>query len=293
MIKIINKKIGKNYLIFISLIIILLFSSSVYGVTTLTDNLVSYYTFDSDATDSLGINDGTNIGGINQESKINNGYEFNGTGANVDIPNITTISNALNYSVSLWYKTSDTSTERDLYHVIKTGTNKNHLKFGANNLYGCIYEGGYTCKSQATTDTASWHHVVVIWDATQNVMTMYFDNVSVSGTSTIGSPSSEGASIGGSADGLYEFFNGSIDEVGIWNRTLTITEVNELYNSDSGNQYPFEVPSVEDIKRVSKVTFAPSFLSSFSTLIVSPVFTLYCFPPVLIIAILLIIIINL
>jgi hypothetical protein len=34
-------------------------------------------------------------------------------------------------------------------------------------------------------------------------------------------------------------FNGSIDEVGIWSRALTSSEVTSLYNSGSGRQYPF------------------------------------------------------
>ena len=35
------------------------------------------------------------------------------------------------------------------------------------------------------------------------------------------------------------FLNCYIDEVGIWSRTLTSTEVSDLYNSGSGLQYPF------------------------------------------------------
>lgn len=34
-----------------------------------------------------------------------------------------------------------------------------------------------------------------------------------------------------------------MDEVGIWNRTLTSSEVSELYNNGSGNQYPFSMPA--------------------------------------------------
>ena len=38
-------------------------------------------------------------------------------------------------------------------------------------------------------------------------------------------------------------WNGSIDEMGVWNRILTPTEIGQLYNSGNGLAYPFgEVP---------------------------------------------------
>jgi len=41
--------------------------------------------------------------------------------------------------------------------------------------------------------------------------------------------------------GVGQFFKGIIDEVGIWNRALTSTEISELYNSGNGLQYPFGI----------------------------------------------------
>lgn len=40
-------------------------------------------------------------------------------------------------------------------------------------------------------------------------------------------------------DGVSRFFNGLIDEVGIWRRTLSLEEVLLLYNNGNGLQYPF------------------------------------------------------
>ena len=34
------------------------------------------------------------------------------------------------------------------------------------------------------------------------------------------------------------YYNGILDEIGVWDRELTSTEVTELYNSGSGKQYP-------------------------------------------------------
>src|SRR6202035_2479657 len=44
----------------------------------------------------------------------------------------------------------------------------------------------------------------------------------------------------GKYNGSYQaYFDGDIDEVSIWNRALTSTEVSDLYNSGGGLQYPF------------------------------------------------------
>ena len=38
-------------------------------------------------------------------------------------------------------------------------------------------------------------------------------------------------------------FNGQLDEVGVWSRALSPTEVTQLYNSGSGTTYPFQTPT--------------------------------------------------
>jgi len=42
-----------------------------------------------------------------------------------------------------------------------------------------------------------------------------------------------------SVDFYGNYLNGSLDEIGIWNRSLSPTEVDALYNNGSGNTYPF------------------------------------------------------
>jgi hypothetical protein len=39
--------------------------------------------------------------------------------------------------------------------------------------------------------------------------------------------------------GSGSFYNGYLDEVGVWSRALTSSEVTQLYNSGLGLQYPF------------------------------------------------------
>lgn len=84
-----------------------------------------------------------------------------------------------------------------------------------------------------------WAHLVGTFDGT--TLRLYVDSVIDETTVTWNHPISYDANsiltIGSRGDGL--FLTGSIDEVGIWNRALTQTEINELYNSGSGRTYPF------------------------------------------------------
>jgi hypothetical protein len=47
---------------------------------------------------------------------------------------------------------------------------------------------------------------------------------------------------------------GSIDEVGIWSRALSSTEVTALYNSGNGFQYPFSTSSIKSINGLAKAS---------------------------------------
>jgi hypothetical protein len=87
--------------------------------------------------------------------------------------------------------------------------------------------------------TATLFHVVVTY-ATSGTTTFYVNG------SSVGSAGSQATSIfngvaafvlGASAAGS-DFFDGLIDEVGIWSKTLSTTEITALYNGGAGNAYP-------------------------------------------------------
>ncbi len=40
-----------------------------------------------------------------------------------------------------------------------------------------------------------------------------------------------------------QYLNGALDEIGLWTRVLTSTEVTQLYNGGAGLAYPLVVPS--------------------------------------------------
>ncbi|TSC68625.1 MAG: exported protein of unknown function [Parcubacteria group bacterium Gr01-1014_56] len=88
-----------------------------------------------------------------------------------------------------------------------------------------------------------WYMITVVYNSGTGSYNLYRDGV-LQGTGT-GLPNSI-------FNGTAEFrvgwdnnpsptdgFNGKMDEVGIWNRALTISEITALYNGGAGLQYPF------------------------------------------------------
>lgn len=82
----------------------------------------------------------------------------------------------------------------------------------------------------------AWNHVVMIWGGSGSVL--YINGTDRGGNST-GGPGYSGANLllGHKQDG-GTFFNGIIDEVGIWNKALTQAEITQLYAGGAGKSCP-------------------------------------------------------
>ncbi|MCP4710838.1 MAG: LamG domain-containing protein, partial [Planctomycetes bacterium] len=99
--------------------------------------------------------------------------------------------------------------------------------------------------------TGTWHHIAGVYDGDAGTAKIYLDgtlidthtNVNLTGLVKSG----QVASLGSQA-GISYFFNGSIDEVRIYNRALTTDEIkeqfcigaNKLYNSGAINQSTYD-----------------------------------------------------
>lgn len=220
----------------------------------LTTNIVSYWKLDEssgNAADSAGSNTLTNVGTMTYgPGIINNGAQPNSTG-----PKYLSISDASqsgldfgtgNFSINLWVKLS-TQTGEELiekqflsgsggYYQISQGT-------GGNAGKAVMTAGNTSSGNTASVVSASsiidgtWKMLTLV--RTGNTVEAYVNAVS-QGTN------SAGGSIDVSNDGSFFVGHGnngtatgSIDELGVWSRALTGTEITQLYNSGVGCQYNF------------------------------------------------------
>ena len=181
----------------------------------------------------------TNVN-FNVAGKFGNAGEFNGSSSYIDTTyNFGTDSS---YSISLWMKTSITSTRHFLYGVFPSNGADNGpgFNFGisASNTFDFYFANG----SAAWTDTSisassytdgNWHNLILVVNGTS--VKLYADGnttpiANLTSSVSAGTSTSDDLSLGrfGSYPGFY--FNGTIDQVRIFDSALNATQVTQLYN---------------------------------------------------------------
>ena len=209
--------------------------------------LIGYWNFDegsgSIAHDTSGNNygyDATISGATWIAGKINSALSFNGSTNYVVTPNIV-LGNT--FSISAWvnptaipqgsfWRIAETRYTGGLY--LGTDASGTKYKFIVNNGTGSTGSCGATfgC-AQGGTITSGWHLVTATFDGT--TATLYVDNSMVA-TETFTAPGNTtyplyiGRYYGANGYG----WNGGIDEVRLYNRALTSTEVSAIYNNNGG-----------------------------------------------------------
>lgn len=99
----------------------------------------------------------------------------------------------------------------------------------------------------ATISADAWHHYVVWYRASDDTMGLYIDNVSRGSCAPGGSffDQRTNYTVGGSPlSATPRMWPGKIDEVAIWSRVLSASEVAALYNAKNGVTYPFGPPAM-------------------------------------------------
>jgi hypothetical protein len=99
-----------------------------------------------------------------------------------------------------------------------------------------FYNGGDVLDSNrdfTSSDYGVWHFGVVTYDSSTGIAQIYIDGSLDTSANTGGTGTPANVSIGVSPYG-GTLFNGSLDEIGLWNRVLTSGEISSLYNSGTG-----------------------------------------------------------
>jgi len=96
----------------------------------------------------------------------------------------------------------------------------------------CLWVGGATihCSSSTITDS-NWHYTAGVFDATNQLFQIYIDGNITANVSDSSTPLSSAVFFIGQKGQGGGNFNGLIDEVAVWNRSLSSSEITALYNS--------------------------------------------------------------
>jgi hypothetical protein len=242
-----------------------------------TNGLVAFYPFNGNANDASGMgNNGINSGAIlstDRKGNSNSAYSFNGSNSYIsfNVKNLPLKNSSR--TISLWFLLNPTSGYSDGYSLISYGSkNKNGglndifiksnpalIEFNSHNYYTDNNSGTINSLSN------SWHHLLIRYDSTSiDSLFIFLDNTKIATTNhninninklfTDSSLMFIGKSIVTYASNFY--FNGKIDDIGIWNRALTQQEISLLYTGclDTISTQPSNLSGVKGSNKIFSFT---------------------------------------
>lgn len=202
-------------------------------------NLVSYWKLDGNSTDSKGIYNGTDtaITYGTQYGIFGQGASFNGSSSYISYSSKVMPIGAK--TVSFWFKTSYTGNYQQFYDDCNCGTAAGSTIL-TNKTTGILRFYSYNRYDVGTPNNVCdgmWHHFTGTWDGTTNtgMVKLYIDGILVN-TGTASSTESVAATynsmIGRRNVDIMYYLNGNLEDISIFNRALSYTEVQELYEKE-------------------------------------------------------------
>jgi len=209
------------------------------------NGLIGYWPFSGNANDySINANNGIVNGAIlttDRFGNLNSAYNFNGTSSFISIPKTLFLNPP--FTLTAWVKIPQYPTvfgELPILGIGDLGTNLlNQLYFSP--AYGPT--GKPSIGSAGNSDISSnqeisllnqWFFIAVTCNSWSTDDTKFYVNKTPNSSNRIfGNPfplNDAGSSIGKQGN---DYFSGEIDDIGIWNRVLTTTELNDLFTNSS------------------------------------------------------------
>ncbi len=219
------------------------------GLICPTNGLVSWWKGENNAQDSykFGHNAVFTGNAAYTPGIVDQSFKFDGVDDLLDLGKKegTLFADPTNSSLSLsfWMKTSATKSPQGSMYIIDTGAGTDGRRgFYCNTVQGTLYcavrqaKAIYKASSSNIIPLNSWKHVTLTFDDNAHELKLYLDGaLSKTGTEekisgdTFASPL---AVIGATATNPKNLlFNGSLDEIAVWNRALAAAEVKNLYNA--------------------------------------------------------------
>ena len=208
-----------------------------------TNGLVGWWPFNGNANDESGNGNNGTVNGAtlttDRFGNANSAYNFDGIDDFIEIQDNNSLNNP-NLSIGFWINTSAVVYQQVLYKVsINTAQNEEYsIPINLNNPneinldlknnscspgVGWVYFGNSALLS-------NWKHIVFTHDG--SITRFFLDgNLINSQNANFGISNCPGGSLLlGIAWNLQHAFDGSLDDIGIWNRALTQQEITDLYN---------------------------------------------------------------
>lgn len=240
-----KNKIKYVFLFMIVIGIILLSQEVDAGLNNYTRD---YWSFDTNYSDLItGLSNVSSSGNVRLVSgKVGNALNLT-DGAYINYDYNAWVSGNVNYTINFWVKKTVSTQQGNFMSFTSNGALANpYMLFYrqvANTLYNYIFDGTDNTTPLSPTmtglDSQQWTMVTISRNNTN--LTAYENGIVVQ--SVISTAYLDAGSynlyFGRDNAGLTRALNGSLDEIGFFNKTLSMNEVNYLYNSGNGRSYPF------------------------------------------------------
>lgn len=214
---------------------------------TLTTSLDAYYKFDTDGSDFWSTNNLTNNNSVSFASagKVGNDATFNGTTNYLSrAAPVSTATTA--FSCAFWVNVQSTSAAVGWVKNGNDQPNPNSTGWaigqGATTIYSAgakvvVVNSTVAWLNSSTSLTTGWHFIVLTKNSS-NVWNIWIDNVqdANSMTGAMGHAPDTKFEVGRAQEngGGFSYFNGPVDELALWDKTLSSQEISDLYNGGSG-----------------------------------------------------------
>jgi hypothetical protein len=164
----------------------------------------------------------------------NGAYSFNGSSSKIDT-NISMSLSASDFTISAWFRGTVPVCLVTQTRVVSPYASDFLFGYGSNNILVWMHGIGTGVTSGISGDPTNWYHITMVWNRTALTYTGYINAASPVTSATVPELTGFGGvnsiKIGARGDGASPFANGSISDVRIYNRALSATEVEALYNA--------------------------------------------------------------
>jgi len=218
--------------------------------STLLTDLQASWSLNDNANDNTGSHNGTATNVTWSAGKFGNGGVFDGSTAFIETSDIPEINAVTSFSVSLWVKFNTVATTNDLvtkWYYPSTSSwciraSGSSIEFAISaNVSDTFNQGVSTAAASITTGV--WTNIICVFDGTQtgntNRAKVYINGTNATSSSFGTVPAITTAGTYPVCIGIfpnaYNRLNGMMDEVNIWSRVLTPTEISDLQTK----YYPF------------------------------------------------------
>lgn len=130
-------------------------------------------------------------------------------------------------TISLWAKLGSTSGIQNLVALVASAATSGVQIGLRNNLLSAWTWGGTALVSVTPPGDGAWHHIAYTWDGTTD--RLYLDGVVTSATgATPHQAATPTAAYLGTYNGSAELYGGSLDDVRVYNKTLSAAQITQL-----------------------------------------------------------------